>query len=117
MRGWVKDKKADRKSGPARIGAAAVLGLTGPEDGNWALLRGIQFVPIAQIAHYRLLGHVMLGALVMAIYHPKVELVWLGLWAVGLAVVHLRGLKLDRELRSEEHTSELQSLMRNSYAV
>src|SRR3546814_2497038 len=26
-------------------------------------------------------------------------------------------LKLDQNLRSEEHTSELQSLMRNSYAV
>src|SRR3546814_8117990 len=37
---------------------------------------------------------------------------------------HARGLDLDRQLavheagdRSEEHTSELQSLMRNSYAV
>src|SRR3546814_704181 len=44
----------------------------------------------------------MLCALVMAIYHPRVELVWLGLWAVGLAVVHLRGLKLDRELTNAD---------------
>src|SRR3546814_7505114 len=31
--------------------------------------------------------------------------------------VHRRTVKLENRLRSEEHTSELQSLMRNSYPV
>src|SRR3546814_4638124 len=36
--------------------------------------------------------------------------------AIATAVPH-RGVDGDRALRSEEHTSELQSLMRTSYAV
>src|SRR3546814_9995995 len=38
---------------------------------------------------------------------------------IVVAIIRLRGLKLpsDRQTRSEEHTSELQSLMRISYAV
>src|SRR3546814_1882744 len=35
----------------------------------------------------------------------------------GHRVTRSRGLRLHRRLRSEEHTSELQSLMRISYAV
>lgn len=91
-------KKSDLPTGPDRIGTAAVLGLSGPEDGDWALLRGIQFAPVSQVAHYRMLGHFVLGALVLAIYHARVDLVWLGLWAGALAAVHIRGLQIDREL-------------------
>src|SRR3546814_14778813 len=44
-----------------------------------------------------------------------------GLVAVGLSAHHVRrqwgGGQLDQHDRSEEHTSELQSLMRISYAV
>src|SRR3546814_9525170 len=43
-----------------------------------------------------------------------------GIWDPILspgAPTRIRNLPLDRELRSEEHTSELQSLMRISYAV
>src|SRR3546814_1561564 len=35
----------------------------------------------------------------------------------GRSVIWLPRIKPFRQLRSEEHTSELQSLMRNSYAV
>jgi len=102
MRRSVSRKKSDLTAGPGRIGAAAVLGLSGPEDGDWALLRGIQFAPVSQVAHYRMLGHFMLGTLVLAIYHAQVDLVWLGLWAGALAVVHIRGLQVDRELTNAD---------------
>src|SRR3546814_6785630 len=45
-----------------------------------------------------MLGHFALGARVLAIYHARVDLVWLGLWAGALAAVHIRGLQIDREL-------------------
>src|SRR3546814_8092890 len=38
-------------------------------------------------------------------------------WASGASVTEQIGLRLGNTLRSEEHTSELQSLMRISYAV
>src|SRR3546814_9870095 len=38
-----------------------------------------------------------------------------GLWS--LDAIQIRGFATDRHRRSEEHTSELQSLMRISYAV
>ncbi|MBA4165414.1 MAG: diguanylate cyclase [Erythrobacter sp.] len=98
MRRRVSRKNSDPQVRPDRIGTAAVLGLSGPEDGDWVLLRGIQFAPVSQIAHYRMLGHFVLGALVLAIYHARVDLVWLGLWAGALAVVHIRGLQIDRQL-------------------
>src|SRR3546814_7190597 len=36
---------------------------------------------------------------------------------IGVTIVDMTGEALDRGVRSEEHTSELQSLMRISYAV
>src|SRR3546814_2288971 len=45
---------------------------------------------------------------------PLIEQYWL--WLVGLLQGDL-GYSFEFELRSEEHTSELQSLMRISYAV
>src|SRR3546814_1148922 len=103
MRRRVSRKNSDPQLRPDRIGMAAVLGLSGPEDSDWALLRGIQFAPVSQIAHYRMLGHFALGALVLAIYHARVDLVWLGLWAGALAAVHIRGLQIDRAQIGRAH--------------
>src|SRR3546814_5776487 len=67
-------------------------------------------------------------------YFPNVPLILLGALGFGAAIGALSGLLFellnrrirsegdivngfDMPLRSEEHTSELQSLMRNSYAV
>src|SRR3546814_2326066 len=46
------------------------------------------------------------------------DAVGLGLgWDQGAVDQPARGIQQQRQCRSEEHTSELQSLMRNSYAV
>src|SRR3546814_20502415 len=57
---------------------------------------------------------------VAAAVRPAADLGLPGVGAGGAAVVHPRYLRNKRRVprgRSEEHTSELQSLMRNSYAV
>src|SRR3546814_10803815 len=55
------------------------------------------------------------GSIDRAEFHPREK-------AAGQHIVELLGVQdvepvLGQETRSEEHTSELQSLMRNSYAV
>src|SRR3546814_8935674 len=74
-------------------------------------------------------GHVIAIALYLRNRRPRLtgSQTWLVLATVPLAIVIAWGLTRDAELsgaavgytaiRSEEHTSELQSLMRNSYAV
>src|SRR3546814_6756581 len=42
---------------------------------------------------------------------------WQALWLAAAATRRLAQLRIERDHRSEEHTSELQSLMRISYAV
>src|SRR3546814_2434799 len=45
----------------------------------------------------------------------EAAIAWYGIWRAGAAVVPMNAQARERDFRSEEHTSELQSLMRNSY--
>src|SRR3546814_1175711 len=53
----------------------------------------------------------------MGFYQLRAPVAILPALALAAWLAHRRGLRALDELRSEEHTSELQSLMRISYAV
>src|SRR3546814_2676481 len=72
--------------------------------------RGVQF-EVARVEHDRLRGEQRLAA--AAAVRPVAE-AFAG-YAIERAAV--RAGEIERHVRSEEHTSELQSLMRTSYAV
>src|SRR3546814_6301742 len=61
--------------------------------------------------------HAMRVGLVARIFRSTAALIWAIMSGLNRGVFSLRYLTSGFETRSEEHTSELQSLMRISYAV
>src|SRR3546814_7581678 len=80
---------------------------------NWLCARLPAWVTPDQLTILGFLGAVLVAAGYMLSW---IDDEWLGLSLAGY-LVNWFGDSLDGSLRSEEHTSELQSLMRISYAV
>src|SRR3546814_5863037 len=90
-------------SSSSRYVQALALGDTrGLDDLDWETLRATGLTHLIAISGF----HVGMVAALFA-------LLGVGLWRMFPALAR----RLPRPQRSEEHTSELQSLMRNSYAV
>ncbi len=77
---------------------ASVIGLADKSDTDWARLRGLQYSSLATLTFVRAYANVILALFVARIYQEDVGLVWLGLWLLGMAVVHFRGTQFDRSL-------------------
>jgi len=77
---------------------SAVLGLSDNGDIDWARLRGLQYAALARLTYYRAYVHAALGVFVAQMFLPHVSVLWIGLWLVGLAAVHMRGIMVDRNL-------------------
>ena len=77
---------------------SAVLGLTGSDGAEWSRLRGLQYSSLAKLTFYRAYAHAILALLVARVFLDTVGAVWIGLWMVALAVVHVRGVQTDRRL-------------------
>ncbi|HAU22724.1 MAG TPA: diguanylate cyclase [Erythrobacter sp.] len=87
------------------ISAPDVIGLRGPRDARWAKLRSLQFSATARFALSRLLGHLIFGVLVAAIFYPAIEIQWLSLWVASIGIVSISSFLIDRKLDSLDHRS------------
>src|SRR3546814_9943345 len=74
------------------------------ESGRWSLDRGLAYARVSTLAPWKVW--------ILASLAPRFGSLWEG--AVGEEALRAA---VPPDGRSEEHTSELQSLMRNSYAV
>ncbi len=83
---------------PAVLPISVVLGLSGKGDLDWARLRGLQYPALAKMAVYRVLSHAIMAVFVALIYTKSVGLLGIGVWMALLAIIHLRGIKLDLSL-------------------
>src|SRR3546814_2652326 len=83
---------------------------------SWSSLRLRENIRFEAIVVVVLLG----GGLISAPWHTATALCLLYLLAMPFSIgsyIRVRRLRASAHARSEEHTSELQSLMRISYAV
>lgn len=83
---------------PMRLSTAAVLGLNDPADEQWAHLRGLQYSSLAKVTRYRMIMHLILAVLTVAVLRSEVAIWWLAPWAAALGYVHLRGMRFDNGL-------------------
>src|SRR3546814_10556191 len=89
--------------------------------GNAGIIATSEIFPIISPAHMRRLPHMLLSRDAPASIRPTALpclLPWL--WRAAATLPRARQLSITAtlcDIRSEEHTSELQSLMRSSYAV
>lgn len=81
-----------------RMSTAAVLGLNDSTDERWAHLRGLQYSSLAMVTRYRMIMHLILAVLTVAVLRSEVAIWWLAPWAAALGYVHLRGMRFDNGL-------------------
>src|SRR3546814_3707203 len=75
-------------------------------------------VAVAALLALSCRANVPVAALTTFITNPlTTPIVWVIAYKVGNWLLHIDAMTYGQPLRSEEHTSELQSLMRISYAV
>ena len=81
---------------------AAVLGLSDKGDVDWARLRGLQYSALAKLAFYQVFSHALLAVFTAQIFIPSVGFLGVAAWMALLAVVQVRGYKIDRALADTE---------------
>ena len=98
MRGRMQPNTSTALSFPSDLSIRAVLGLTDPDNGDWARLRGLQYSGLARVVKQRILAHVVAALATIAIFHQGINLVVLGCWLVCLAGTLFYGAKFDQSL-------------------
>jgi len=105
---------------PKELPTLAVLGLSSPEDGDWARLRGLQYASLAKVTVARLLAHSLAAILVIQLFLFKIHPLALFGWLVVLVATLYYGAKFDRSLgdadrrrmtRGEVHQQTLSSAL------
>jgi hypothetical protein len=83
---------------PHELSVRAVLGLTDPDNGDWARLRGLQYSGLAKVVKRRIAAHVVAALAVIAIFRADINIVVLGCWLVALTGTLFYGAKFDQSL-------------------
>ncbi|GGC00257.1 GGDEF domain-containing protein [Novosphingobium endophyticum] len=83
---------------PKELPIPAVLGLTDPDEGDWARLRGIQYSCLGHSTFARIATQVAAMLAVAALVLGQVHPVIVAAWAVIAATTLWRGVRIDRSL-------------------
>ncbi len=76
----------------------AILGLTNPDDGDWARLRGLQYSSLAKVTVARIIAHAIAAVGVVELFFGAVPILALIGWLVALVGTLYYGARFDRSL-------------------
>ncbi len=94
----VSEAKLPAATLPRVLPTLAVLGLSNPEDGDWARLRGLQYSSLARVSMSRLLAHAIAAVATVQIYFHTINTLALCGWLVALVGTLYYGARFDRSL-------------------
>jgi diguanylate cyclase (GGDEF)-like protein/PAS domain S-box-containing protein len=94
----VSDTHSDLPQLPLRLSNLAVIGITQPQEGNWARLRSLQYARLESISLSRFLAHAIALFLTFSIFWNKVHPVILALWVVALVGALYHASRVDDAL-------------------
>jgi len=94
----VNSKVSPVPDSPGTLSFSAVLGLSDQGEADWTKLRGMQCSALGKMAFLRAFSHAILALFVVRIYLDKAPAYWMAGWVFALAVLHLRGALVDRQL-------------------
>ena len=83
---------------PDDLSLRAVLGLTDPNNGDWARLRGLQYSGLAKVTRQRILAHIIAAIATVLIFAETINVLVLGGWLVALGGTLYYGAKFDESL-------------------
>src|ERR1700712_885615 len=83
---------------PENLSIRAVLGLSDPNNGDWARLRGLQYSGLARVTRQRILAHIIAAIATTLIFAQTINVFVLGGWLVALGGTLYYGTKFDQSL-------------------
>jgi diguanylate cyclase (GGDEF)-like protein/PAS domain S-box-containing protein len=75
-----------------------VLGLSDPNNGDWARLRGLQYSGLAKVCRQRILAHIIAAIATLLIFAQTINVFVLAGWLVALGGTLYYGTKFDQSL-------------------
>ena len=79
-----------------RLNARQVIGLTRPDDGDWAKLRALQYRTLRSLGLVRVICHAVAAILTVTMLLDDIAPVVLALWVIALAMSVANVARLDR---------------------
>ncbi|MXO89670.1 putative bifunctional diguanylate cyclase/phosphodiesterase [Pontixanthobacter aquaemixtae] len=109
----MSENPSDLPALPERLPALAVLGITSPDQDDWARLRGLQYARLSESNWLRLSSHSIAAAVVVWVYASTVGLTALGVWLVALMGTLYLCHKCDSQLAGAETRKLTRTEFRN----
>ncbi|MEO5586061.1 MAG: EAL domain-containing protein [Novosphingobium sp.] len=94
----MQPKPSTALSLPDNLSIRAVLGLTDPNNGDWARLRGLQYSGLARVSRQRILAHIIAAIATILIFSQAINVFILAGWLVALGGTLYYGAKFDQSL-------------------
>ncbi|HTN15044.1 MAG TPA: EAL domain-containing protein [Sphingomonadaceae bacterium] len=93
------DTHSDLPQLPLKLSNLAVIGVTQPQEGNWARLRALQYSRLEALSLTRFLAHAIALVLTISIFLGKASPLILAGWVVALVAVLWNASRVDDGLR------------------
>ena len=90
---------------PLRLSPLQILGLRDTEEGDWALLRALQYAEIHTVALMRIASQVLAGLIAVALFAGQVPTWLLGAWSFALAAAVWNQTRIDRRFAGIDRRS------------
>ncbi len=82
---------------PLRLSPLQVLGLTDPDEGDWARLRALQYAAIHKVAPLRIASQSLAGLVAVSLFVGEFPAIWLAAWVAALIAALWGQTRIDRE--------------------
>lgn len=83
---------------PLKLSLPALIGLSEPEQGDWATLRALQYGEIHRFSLSRAIVHTMAVIITVSFFFGKVPLALLAPWPIGVAAALWNSVRIDKSL-------------------
>ncbi len=93
------DTHSDLPQLPLKLSNLAVIGVTQPQEGNWARLRALQYSRLEALSLSRFLAHAIALVLTISIFTGKASPLILAGWVVALVAALWNASRVDDGLR------------------
>ena len=90
---------------PLRLSLLALIGLSEPEQGDWATLRALQYGQIHRLQRSRAIAHAIAVIITLSLFYGKVPLVYLATWPVGVSAALWTSMRIDKGLADVDRRS------------
>jgi diguanylate cyclase (GGDEF)-like protein len=94
----VTDGPPDLPQLPLKLSLLALIGLSEPDQGDWATLRALQYGQIHRFSLSRGIVHAMAAIITVSLFLGKVPPLYLFVWPAGVAAALWNSARIDKSL-------------------